>query len=163
MTRRQKRWHHTRVTRVGDSPVIVLVRSWNSRIDNLIVYILKVLRSISTGNPAKVSHFIFPPTSFYISLQQFCGKGRTYNTSFSRKLLFFQNNTKELDFDYFVSLFEEYYLSDDPSDLGNFINGRLEFPVEEGSDAEANGNCSCGIARNYYWFMHAQGQLLLLF
>ena len=25
-------------------------------------------------------------------------------------------------------MFEEYYLSDDPSDLGNFINGRLEFP-----------------------------------
>ena len=74
------------ITSVGDSPGEKL----NSQIGNLIVYILKVLRSISTGNPAKVSHFIFPPTSFYISLQQFCGKGRTYNTSFSRKLLFFQ-------------------------------------------------------------------------
>ena len=65
------------------------------------------------------------------------------------KLLFFQNNTKELDFDYFVSLFEEYYLSDDPSDLGNFINGRLEFPTEEGSDAEAYGNCSCRVRRTF--------------
>ena len=45
-----------------------------------------------------------------------------------------QNNTKELDFDYFVELFEEYYLSDDPSDLGNFINGRLEFPTQEDQD-----------------------------
>ena len=63
--------------------------------------------------------------------------GRRRQRCYLWKLLFFQNNTKELDFDYFVSLFEEYYLSDDPSDLGNFINGRLEFPVEEGSDAEA--------------------------
>ena len=71
------------ITGVGDSPGEKL----NSQIGNLIVYILKVLRSISSGIPAKVSHFIFPPTSFYISLQQFCGKGRTYNTSFIRKLL----------------------------------------------------------------------------
>ena len=76
------------ITSVGDSPGEKL----NSQIGNLIVYILKVLRSISTGNPAKVSHFISPPpTSFYISLQQFCGKGRTYNTSFIRKLLFLGN------------------------------------------------------------------------
>ena len=47
-----------------------------------------------------------------------------------------------------MSLFEEYYLSDDPSDLGNFINGRLEFPVEEGSDAD--GDCSFRVARNYF-------------
>lgn len=73
-------WHHQSG---GDSPG----EKWHSQIDNLIVYILKVLRSISSGNPAKVSHFISPPTSFYISLQQFCGKGRTYNTSFIRKLL----------------------------------------------------------------------------
>ena len=39
----------------------------------------------------------------------------------------FQNNTVRLDFEYFVHLFEEYYLSDDPSSLGNFINGRLEY------------------------------------
>ena len=32
-----------------------------------------------------------------------------------------------MDFDYFVHLFEEYYLSNDPSDLGNFINGKLQF------------------------------------
>ena len=47
----------------------------------------------------------------------------------------FQNNTVPLDFDYFVRLFEEYYLSDDPSDLGNFINGKLEY-ADEGTDAE---------------------------
>ena len=53
----------------------------------------------------------------------------------------FQNNTRDLDFDYFVSLFEEYYLSDDPSDLGNFINGRLEFPQgETGSDGSGLEN-----------------------
>ena len=53
--------------------------------------------------------------------------------------MFTINNTKELDFDYFVSLFEEYYLSDDPSDLGNFINGRLEYPDDDSSDAETHG------------------------
>ena len=39
----------------------------------------------------------------------------------------FQNNTRVLDFEYFVQLFEQYYLSDNPSDLGNFINGKLEY------------------------------------
>ena len=53
--------------------------------------------------------------------------------------MFTINNTRELDFDYFVSLFEEYYLSDDPSDLGNFINGRLEYPDDDSSDAETHG------------------------
>ena len=48
----------------------------------------------------------------------------------------FQNNTVDLDFDYFVKLFEEYYLSDDPSDLGNFINGRLEFESNDSNDEE---------------------------
>lgn len=49
---------------------------------------------------------------------------------------FLQNNTADLDFEYFVRLFEEYYLSDNPSDLGNFINGRLEFETEEqGADS----------------------------
>ena len=32
-----------------------------------------------------------------------------------------------MDFDYFVQLFEQFYLSDDPSDLGNFINGKLDY------------------------------------
>lgn len=54
---------------------------------------------------------------------------------------FFQNNTVVLDFDYFVRLFEHYYLSDDPSDLGNFINGKLDFlgdgDDEDSSDDEA--------------------------
>ena len=53
--------------------------------------------------------------------------------------MFTINNTRALDFDYFVSLFEEYYLSDDPSDLGNFINGRLEYPDDDSSDAETHG------------------------
>ena len=39
----------------------------------------------------------------------------------------FQNKTVVLDFDYFVQLFEQFYLSDDPSDLGNFINGKLDY------------------------------------
>ena len=52
-----------------------------------------------------------------------------------------QNDTLELDFDYFVQLFEEYYLSDDPSDLGNFINGRLDFgDMEENSSEEEPEN-----------------------
>ena len=32
-----------------------------------------------------------------------------------------------IDFSTFVNLFEEYYLSDNPADLGNFVNGVLEF------------------------------------
>ena len=49
-----------------------------------------------------------------------------------------QNDTVKLDFDYFVHLFEEYYLSNDPSDLGNFINGKLQFEDDLGKvdDAE---------------------------
>ena len=43
-------------------------------------------------------------------------------------LIFSQHLTITIDFNYFVQLFEEYYLSDEPSDLGNFVNGVLEFP-----------------------------------
>ena len=50
--------------------------------------------------------------------------------------MFFQNNTVDLDFDYFVNLFEEYYLSDDPSDLGNFINGKLVFDDSPETDED---------------------------
>ena len=50
----------------------------------------------------------------------------------------FQNNTLELDFDYFVCLCEQYYLSDDPSDLGNFINGRLEFKIDDSKDDDSD-------------------------
>ena len=48
----------------------------------------------------------------------------------------FQNKTVQLDFDYFVQLFEQFYLSDDPSDLGNFINGKLDYndKSESGKD-----------------------------
>ena len=62
--------------------------------------------------------------------------------------MFTINNTRELDFDYFVSLFEEYYLSDDPSDLGNFINGRLEYPDDDSSDAETHGKDQDTLPRN---------------
>merc|ERR550539_819288 len=50
--------------------------------------------------------------------------------------IFTQNNTVDLDFDYFVNLFEEYYLSDDPSDLGNFINGKLVFDDSPETDED---------------------------
>ena len=51
-------------------------------------------------------------------------------------IFFFQNKTVQLDFDYFVQLFEQFYLSDDPSDLGNFINGKLDYndKSESGKD-----------------------------
>ena len=50
--------------------------------------------------------------------------------------IFSQHGEQLVDFDYFVRLFEEYYLSDDPSDLGNFVNGKLEFPVFEDGEEE---------------------------
>lgn len=59
--------------------------------------------------------------------------------------IFTQNDTLELDFDYFVQLFEEYYLSDDPSDLGNFINGKLEFGDLESSDEEPENEPDPGL------------------
>ena len=57
--------------------------------------------------------------------------------------IYFQNNAVKLDFDYFVQLFEQYYLSDDPSDLGNFVNGMLDFSAmgddDSGEDEEDPG------------------------
>ena len=46
-------------------------------------------------------------------------------------LIFTHYLTVDVDFPYFVRLFEEYYLSDNPSDLGNFVNGKLDFSSEE--------------------------------
>lgn len=46
-------------------------------------------------------------------------------------LIFSHHKTVDIDFPYFVHLFEEYYLSDNPADLGNFVNGKLDFSVEE--------------------------------
>lgn len=83
----------------------------------------------------RVGDGIIDHEEFEYVLSEFGVSERTARQAFNMCTM---NNTKELDFDYFVSLFEEYYLSDVPSGLGNFINGRLEFPVEEGSDAEAN-------------------------
>ena len=52
--------------------------------------------------------------------------------------IFSQHGLVKVDFDYFIRLFEEYYLSDDPADLGNFVNGKLEFPLgEEDGEQEA--------------------------
>ena len=42
-------------------------------------------------------------------------------------LIFSHHLTVDVDFTYFVQLCEEYYLSDDPADLGNFVNGKLDF------------------------------------
>ena len=53
-----------------------------------------------------------------------------------KMITLFQNNTVKLDFEYFVHLFEEYYLSDDASSLGNFINGRLEYDTIYENDDE---------------------------
>ena len=51
--------------------------------------------------------------------------------------IFSQHGLLKVDFDYFIRLFEEYYLSDDPADLGNFVNGKLEFPLGGGEEVEA--------------------------
>ena len=50
--------------------------------------------------------------------------------------IFSQHGSLKVDFDYFIHLFEEYYLSDDPADLGNFVNGKLEFPLMEEEEVE---------------------------
>jgi hypothetical protein len=42
----------------------------------------------------------------------------------------YQHSGDLVDFPRFVQLFEEYYLSDNVADLGNFINGKLDFNVE---------------------------------
>ena len=46
-------------------------------------------------------------------------------------LIFSHYLTVDVDFPYFVRLFEEYYLSDNASDLGNFVNGKLDFSSED--------------------------------
>ena len=50
-----------------------------------------------------------------------------------------------MDFDYFVQLFEQYYLSDDPSDLGNFINGKLDFNSNSESGNEESDDEDPGL------------------
>lgn len=42
-------------------------------------------------------------------------------------VIFSQNNEKRVDMEYFKELCTEYYRSNNPSDLGNFINGKLDF------------------------------------
>ncbi|XP_076438886.1 calexcitin-2-like [Babylonia areolata] len=48
-------------------------------------------------------------------------------------LLFSNNNAVKVDLSYFKTLSAEYYRSDDPSALGNFITGRLDFDAPAGS------------------------------
>ena len=48
-------------------------------------------------------------------------------TRLKRKASIFQGNQKSVDFDYFRKLAVEFYFSDDPSALGNFINGKLTY------------------------------------
>ena len=50
----------------------------------------------------------------------------------------FQNNTVKLDFEYFVHLFEEYYLSDDASSLGA---GDSSLGPGSASDSLASRQC----------------------
>jgi len=38
-----------------------------------------------------------------------------------------QDGEKQLDLDYFREMALEFYLSDNASDLGNFINGQLKY------------------------------------
>uniref|UniRef100_T1IJW5 EF-hand domain-containing protein n=1 Tax=Strigamia maritima TaxID=126957 RepID=T1IJW5_STRMM len=40
-------------------------------------------------------------------------------------LIFTETNTKDVDFEYFSKLVGEYYMSNDPASLGNFITGKL--------------------------------------
>jgi len=51
-------------------------------------------------------------------------------------MLFTENSNRLLSFPRFVELFEEYYLSDNPADLGTFINGVLEFRFPDEVDEE---------------------------
>ena len=59
--------------------------------------------------------------------------------------ILFQNHTRKLDFDYFVSLFEEYYLSDDPSCLGNFINGKLDYEADDSENEDLDFETDPGL------------------
>ncbi|KAJ8306677.1 hypothetical protein KUTeg_015718 [Tegillarca granosa] len=45
-------------------------------------------------------------------------------------LMFSQNNEKKVDLEYFKELCSDYYRSDDPGALGNFITGKLVFADE---------------------------------
>jgi len=64
---------------------------------------------------------------FEYVLSEFGIKEKDSRQSFQ---IFTQYSSLPIDFDRFVALFEEYYLSDNPSDLGNFVNGILEFKVD---------------------------------
>ena len=117
----------------NDSNAFLLLQPWQE---------FKRLRIISTMKWLASSRLI-------------CGWKDIFESFFSFIL---QNNTVKLDFEYFVHLFEEYYLSDDPSDLGNFINGRLRFeddvaPAQGGDDEDVDPGL----------LDHRSGQLIHIF
>ena len=42
-------------------------------------------------------------------------------------IILFQGDSKRVDFDYFRSMALEYFRSNDPAAVGNYINGKLDF------------------------------------
>lgn len=42
-------------------------------------------------------------------------------------VVYLQEGTRKVDYDYFSKLAVEYYRSDDPEALGNYLTGRLNF------------------------------------
>ena len=42
-------------------------------------------------------------------------------------IIVFQGDSKRVDFDYFRSMALEYFRSNDPAAVGNYINGKLDF------------------------------------
>ncbi|XP_043190032.1 calexcitin-2-like isoform X2 [Amphibalanus amphitrite] len=55
---------------------------------------------------------------------------------FSRQAwkMFTQGSGESLSFDFFCQLAEQYYLSNDPADAGNFLTGKLDFVAGEYSE-----------------------------
>ncbi|XP_074661251.1 calexcitin-2-like isoform X2 [Tubulanus polymorphus] len=70
---------------------------------------------------------------FEYVLGDFGVKKQEARTAFT---MFSQNNERVIDFPTFRKLCEEYYTSDDPNALGNFITGKLDFKVDEDGDDE---------------------------
>ncbi|XP_064645574.1 calexcitin-2-like isoform X2 [Lineus longissimus] len=65
---------------------------------------------------------------FAFVLEKFRIKEKDARQAFT---LFSEANTKRVDLPYFKTLCYQYYLSEDPADLGNFITGKLHFDTEE--------------------------------
>ena len=86
----------------------------------------------------RVGDGVIDTEEYQYVLSEFGIKERDSKQAF---LIFSHHLEIEIDFAYFVQLFEEYYLSDDPADLGNFVNGKLEYPKSstEAIDEEVEG------------------------